>query len=77
MTQVKETFQEADGVSDPETLSPPAEMSSKKEAQDAEATPSTSSPPPPPDGGLFAWLQVAGAFFLFFNSWCVTVRQGL
>lgn len=26
-------------------------------------------PPPPPDGGWTAWLQVAGAFFLFFNSW--------
>lgn len=22
-----------------------------------------------PDGGLKAWLQVAGAFFLLFNSW--------
>ncbi|KNG80379.1 MFS monocarboxylate transporter, partial [Aspergillus nomiae NRRL 13137] len=23
----------------------------------------------PPNGGLRAWLQVAGSFFLFFNSW--------
>lgn len=22
-----------------------------------------------PDGGLVAWIQVAGAFFLFFNTW--------
>lgn len=22
-----------------------------------------------PNGGLLAWLQVLGAFFLFFNSW--------
>lgn len=22
-----------------------------------------------PNGGLRAWLQVVGAFFLFFNSW--------
>ena len=22
-----------------------------------------------PNGGLTAWLQVVGAFFLFFNSW--------
>ncbi len=22
-----------------------------------------------PDGGLVAWLQVVGAFFLFLNSW--------
>lgn len=25
--------------------------------------------PAPPNGGLTAWLQVAGAFLLFFNSW--------
>jgi len=24
-----------------------------------------------PNGGLMAWLQVLGAFFLFFNSWYV------
>lgn len=24
-----------------------------------------------PNGGLTAWLQVVGAFFLFFNSWYV------
>jgi hypothetical protein len=24
-----------------------------------------------PDGGMWAWLQVLGAFFLLFNSWCV------
>jgi hypothetical protein len=23
----------------------------------------------PPNGGLDAWLQVLGSFFLFFNSW--------
>lgn len=28
-----------------------------------------------PDGGLWAWLQVLGAFFLFFNSWCVSVAD--
>lgn len=25
--------------------------------------------PDVPDGGLRAWLQVAGAFVLFFNTW--------
>ena len=31
---------------------------------------SVSKPPePPPDGGLVAWLQVMGAFFLMFNTW--------
>ena len=23
----------------------------------------------PPDGGLLAWTQCVGSFFLFFNSW--------
>ena len=23
----------------------------------------------PPNGGHRAWLQIAGAFFLYFNSW--------
>lgn len=27
-----------------------------------------------PDGGLVAWLQVAGAFILFFNSWYESPR---
>ncbi|KAH8693639.1 putative monocarboxylate transporter [Talaromyces proteolyticus] len=26
-------------------------------------------PPPPPNGGLTAWLQVAGGFMIFFNTW--------
>ncbi len=25
----------------------------------------------PPNGGLMAWLQVAGAFCIFFNTWYV------
>ena len=31
------------------------------------ATPT--APPPPPDGGITAWLQVVGAFMIFFNTW--------
>ena len=27
-------------------------------------------PGPPPNGGLKAWQQVLGAFFLNFNTWC-------
>lgn len=23
----------------------------------------------PPNGGLKAWLQILGAFFLYFNTW--------
>jgi len=31
---------------------------------------------PPPNGGFHAWLQVAGSFFLLFNSWYVPCEQG-
>lgn len=27
--------------------------------------------PTPPNGGLAAWLQVLGAFFVYFNTWSV------
>lgn len=30
---------------------------------------------PPPDGGFAAWLQVLGAFLLFFNSWYVNIQS--
>ena len=55
--------------------------STSGEAFDAEAniSPEDQHPPqaaekfedpgPPPNGGLKAWLQVLGSFFLFFNSW--------
>lgn len=32
-------------------------------------TPAPPPPPSPPNGGTTAWLQVVGAFLLFFNSW--------
>ncbi|KAJ5680021.1 hypothetical protein N7536_011160 [Penicillium majusculum] len=35
------------------------------------------TPSPPPNGGVVAWLQVAGAFFLFFNSWGVVNTFGV
>ncbi|TVY83298.1 Aspyridones efflux protein apdF, partial [Lachnellula suecica] len=38
-------------------------------ALEAQPEPAPSSPGPPPNGGFQAWLQVLGAFFLFFNSW--------
>ncbi|WQF87083.1 Putative major facilitator superfamily, MFS transporter superfamily [Colletotrichum destructivum] len=31
----------------------------------------------PPDDGRLAWLQVAGSFFLFFNSWGMTTSYGV
>jgi hypothetical protein len=32
---------------------------------------------PPPNGGLTAWLQVVGSFFLFFNTWSVRFHLGV
>lgn len=28
----------------------------------------------PPDGGLEAWLQVFGAFFMYFNTWGTQIQ---
>lgn len=52
--------------------SPAIPMDSSDSSDTEKRTPTESAnkvPPPPPDGGLTAWLQVVGAFFLFFNSW--------
>lgn len=50
---------------------PAAILTSDPNALETEKQPSKplDTPPTPPDGGLTAWLQVVGAFFLFFNSW--------
>jgi hypothetical protein len=57
------------------------ELPSDAEIKDVDASSGPSSSPEPtpapappaqspiPNGGLTAWLQVLGAFFLFFNSW--------
>ncbi|RAO69471.1 uncharacterized protein BHQ10_005483 [Talaromyces amestolkiae] len=45
---------------------------SKHDTSDTEKQPSSKPvdiSSEPPDGGLTAWLQVLGAFLLFFNSW--------
>lgn len=42
------------------------------EKPELQASPPAPVPPPggpPPDGGLTAWLQVLGGYFLFFNTW--------
>ena len=41
----------------------------KQLPQKPDTPPPPPPPPPPPNGGATAWLQVAGAFFMFFNSW--------
>ncbi|KAK5652183.1 hypothetical protein OQA88_10826 [Cercophora sp. LCS_1] len=39
--------------------------------------PGVSAVPPPPNGGLTAWLQVLGAFFLMFNTWGLSNTYGI
>ncbi|KAK8085325.1 major facilitator superfamily domain-containing protein [Apiospora hydei] len=34
-------------------------------------------PPPAPNGGITAWLQVLGAFMIFFNSWGILNTFGV
>lgn len=44
----------------------PSDTEGEKEASSAPPVPSV---PPPPNGGLKAWLQVAGSFLLVLNTW--------
>jgi hypothetical protein len=50
-----------------------AEKGEEREKSDVERVvskqPSVNNAAAIPNGGLWAWLQVLGAFFLFFNSW--------
>lgn len=64
------------------TVAPSVSSEKKKKMEDSEAgvvaeseTPAAEEPPPsmpaPPNGGLAAWLQVSGAFWIYFNTWCI------
>jgi hypothetical protein len=54
------------------------EGSTSKEESDTPKLVAQSQPAlnPPPNGGLEAWVQVVGAFMLFFNSWYVVSPHG-
>ncbi|KAK8052857.1 MFS monocarboxylate transporter [Apiospora saccharicola] len=41
------------------------------------AAPAPGGPPPAPNGGVTAWLQVLGAFMIFFNSWGILNTFGV
>jgi hypothetical protein len=51
------------------TRAPVSGETSDVEALSAVSVPPPLTPPSPPNGGTTAWLQVAGAFLLFFSSW--------
>jgi hypothetical protein len=64
--------------SDSECRSPSTTEDTVKEEEDGEAETSANTIPSQatnadgiPNGGLVAWLQVLGSFFLFINCWCV------
>lgn len=83
MVMAAEKDVEANGAAALAPLQPISTGSTLEEALDAAANvdipqtafPNASEKPsdlgPPPNGGFHAWLQVAGSFFLFFNSWWV------
>jgi hypothetical protein len=63
--------QDVENQASPPISSDAAETQAPK---DTTETSSSSAPEPTParfipNGGLQAWLQVAGAFFLYFNTW--------
>ncbi|KAK4167948.1 major facilitator superfamily domain-containing protein [Cladorrhinum sp. PSN259] len=49
----------------------------KEDVADDGTTSPSQNAPSPPDGGLVAWLQVLGAFFLNFNTWGLLNTFGL
>ena len=48
-----------------------ADKSVGEKLEPSKSRPSINNAAAIPNGGLTAWLQVLGAFFLFFNSWYV------
>lgn len=70
MEQDKEQIPDSDASDDqdvPAATASPSEETSKP----------ISAPPSPPDGGLQAWLHVAGSFMLYFNTWGILNAFGV
>ena len=45
------------------------EVPNEPDEEKAPQKPQTDGPGPPPNGGAAAWMQVLGAWMLFFNTW--------
>ena len=60
-------------INDPEKAVPEQPSGTAPEIHDGKAQAPAPPKGPPmfdvPDGGTVAWLQVAGAWMLFFNTW--------
>ena len=55
----------ADGASEHDISDPSSPTDEEKATPPAQKD----APEPPPNGGTKAWLQVLGAWMLFFNTW--------
>lgn len=55
----------------------PGFQNEKEEPKAAPVRPPGPPGGPPPDGGLTAWLQVAGGYFLFMNTWGIINAYGM
>lgn len=55
---------------------PAAEAKAKDVSLAREVPPVASAALSMPNGGLEAWLQVVGTFFIYFNTWGKSVRLG-
>lgn len=60
-------------------LASPEKHANSQDSQTHETPvkPPSGNSSPPPDGGLQAWLQVLGAFMLWFNSWGILNAFGV
>lgn len=60
---------------------PPHSPGFHNEKEEPKAAPPVRPPGPPggppPDGGLTAWLQVLGGYFLFMNTWGIINAYGM
>ncbi|TVY13420.1 Aspyridones efflux protein apdF [Lachnellula arida] len=56
---------------------PPSPPQESLAHDDGPVKPATLGPGPPPNGGLLAWLHVAGCFMLFFNTWGILNAFGV
>jgi hypothetical protein len=60
---------------------PPHSPDFQNEKEEPKAAPPARPPGPPggppPDGGLTAWLQVLGGYFLFMNTWGIINAYGM
>ena len=79
-SQLALTYQSVPGTPVGSPGMPPPDFGSRFPKVEKSSAPSRPPGPPggpPPDGGLTAWLQVLGGFFLFMNTWGIINAFGV